>query len=78
MTFKDNKGTTIELFSEWDYVSSQQALSGVSPLKLGHVAFAVPDVHATAEFYEPCWAFAYQIGLENFLSSCAAIRIITP
>jgi catechol 2,3-dioxygenase-like lactoylglutathione lyase family enzyme len=66
LTFKDSKGTTIELFSEWDYVSPQQALSGVSPLKLGHVAFAVPDVGATADFYRAILGFRVSDWIGDF------------
>jgi len=44
LTFKDNKGTAIDLFKEWSYLGSHHQVSGIGPLKLGHVAFHCPDV----------------------------------
>ena len=43
LKFKDPKGTTIELFSEWNYLGHHHQVIGVGPLKLGHVAFIVDD-----------------------------------
>src|SRR5262249_36765479 len=39
LTFKDNKGTTIALFKEWNYLGKHLAHHGVGPLKLGHIAW---------------------------------------
>jgi hypothetical protein len=33
LAFKDNKGTTIELFKSWDYLGSHHQVLGVGPLK---------------------------------------------
>ena len=41
LAFEDNKGTTIEIFTEWDYLTDNQQVIGVGPMKLGHVAFIV-------------------------------------
>ena len=43
LSFLDNKGTTIELFSEWSYLGRHEQVLGAGPLKLGHVAFVVRD-----------------------------------
>lgn len=51
MTFSDPKGTTIELFSEWQFVAAGDPTGGVAALKLGHVAFAVPEPQAMVDFY---------------------------
>ena len=39
--FTDNKGTTIELFKDWSYLGKHEQVTGIGPLKLGHVAFVV-------------------------------------
>src|SRR5262249_24413617 len=39
LAFEDIKGTTIELLSEWRHLTPSQSTAGVSPFKLGHVAF---------------------------------------
>jgi catechol 2,3-dioxygenase-like lactoylglutathione lyase family enzyme len=52
LAFRDNKGTAIELFSDWSYLGKHEQVLGAGPLKLGHVAFAVPDPQATADFYQ--------------------------
>src|SRR4029453_14175345 len=39
LAFEEKKGTPIELFTEWDYVASNQQVVGVGPIKLGHCAF---------------------------------------
>jgi catechol 2,3-dioxygenase-like lactoylglutathione lyase family enzyme len=57
LTFEDNKGTTIEIFTEWDYLSDNQQVIGVGPMKLGHCAFIVKDLQATCDFYERVLGF---------------------
>ena len=57
LAFEDNKGTTIEVFTEWDYLTPNQQVVGVGPIKLGHCAFVVPDVQQTCEFYERVMGF---------------------
>ena len=57
LTFTDMKGTTIELFSDWSFVRKGPPAGGAVAIKLGHVAFAVPDPKATADFYERVLGF---------------------
>src|SRR5262245_4909438 len=57
LAFEDIKGTTIELLSEWRYLTPGQSVPGIAPFKLGHVAFVVPDVHAVADFYQRILGF---------------------
>jgi catechol 2,3-dioxygenase-like lactoylglutathione lyase family enzyme len=57
LSFKDPKGTIIELFSEPRFVERGEAVGGATPLKLGHVAFAVEDPRLMAEFYERVLGF---------------------
>jgi len=57
LSFLDNKGTRIELFSDWNYLGKHEQVLGAGPLKLGHVAWVVDDPAATAEFYERVMGF---------------------
>ena len=57
LAFEDNKGTAIEVFTEWDYFPPNQQVVGVGPMKLGHCAFIVKDVKATCDFYERVLGF---------------------
>src|SRR5215470_18951798 len=66
LVFDDFKGTAIELFSEWSYVSANQPVTGIGPLKLGHVAFVVPDPRAAAEFYQRVLGFRVSDWIEDF------------
>jgi len=66
LAFKDNKGTTIELFCEWSYLGRHEQVLGAGPLKLGHVAFAVPDPQATAEFYGRVMGFRVSDWIGDF------------
>jgi catechol 2,3-dioxygenase-like lactoylglutathione lyase family enzyme len=66
LAFKDNKGTTIELFNEWSYLGRHEQVFGAGPLKLGHVAFAVEDPAATAEFYGRVMGFRVSDWIGDF------------
>lgn len=49
--FKDPKGTSVEIFSEYRFAKEDRSPSGIAAIKLGHVAYRVPDVQAVVEFY---------------------------
>jgi catechol 2,3-dioxygenase-like lactoylglutathione lyase family enzyme len=66
LTFKDNKGTSIDLFKEWSYLGSHHQVHGIGPLKLGHVAFAVPDVQVVADFYAKVLGFRVSDWIEDW------------
>src|SRR5262245_19261423 len=38
LAFEDIKGTTIELLTDWTFITPNQSVLGVGPIKLGHVA----------------------------------------
>jgi catechol 2,3-dioxygenase-like lactoylglutathione lyase family enzyme len=78
LSFKDDKGTTIELFKDWSYLGKHEQVAGIGPLKLGHVAFFTPDIQRTVAFYEKCSGSASPIGSAISSASCAAIQTITP
>ena len=66
LSFKDNKGTSIDLFTEWSYLGKHHQVSGIGPLKLGHIAFHVPDVKATADFYAKVMGFRTSDWIEDW------------
>ena len=65
LAFEDIKSTEIELLSEWRHLTPSQSTAGVSPFKLGHVAFVVPDVHAVADFYQRILGFRVSDWIED-------------
>jgi len=65
LAFEDIKGTTIELLTEWSYLTPNQSVGGVAPFKLGHVAFVVPDVQAVADFYARILGFRVSDWIED-------------
>jgi len=66
VTFDDPTGTTIELFTEWNYLGSHHQVLGAGPLKLGHVARVVDDPKATAEFYCRILGFRVSDWIEDY------------
>src|SRR4249920_813406 len=66
LSFKDNKGTTIEVFKDWSYLGKHEQVLGIGPLKLGHVAFYTPDVQATVAFYEKVLGFRHSDSIGDF------------
>ena len=68
LKFKDPKGTTIELFSEWSYLGRQHQVIGVGPFKLGHVAFVVDDAGKMSEFYQKVLGFRVSDWVEDFFA----------
>src|SRR5262245_5352063 len=66
LTFADPNGTAIELFAEWTGVDAPRDVVGVGPLKLGHVAFFVPDPNRIAEFYQRLLGFRVSDWIEDF------------
>jgi catechol 2,3-dioxygenase-like lactoylglutathione lyase family enzyme len=65
LAFDDIKDTTIEIATEWDYVTENQSVGGVAPFKLGHVAFTCPDVQAMADFYQRIMGFRVSDWIED-------------
>jgi catechol 2,3-dioxygenase-like lactoylglutathione lyase family enzyme len=51
LVFEDPKGTAIEVFAEQTPIAKNQQVAGIGPLKLGHLAFCVPEPKDLAEFY---------------------------
>jgi catechol 2,3-dioxygenase-like lactoylglutathione lyase family enzyme len=51
LAFEDPKGTVCEIFATQTKICRPQAVTGIGPIKLGHLAFVVPDPKPLAEFY---------------------------
>ncbi len=66
LSLHDPKGTAIDLFSEWKTVPVEQPSSGVPSLKLGHLAFVVPDPKPIAKFYQEVLGFRMSDWIEDF------------
>ena len=78
LKFKDPKGTTIELFSEWNYLGKHHQVIGVGPFKLGHVAFIVDDAKKITEFYtQGAGLPRFRLGRGLLRRSCAAAPTTT-
>jgi catechol 2,3-dioxygenase-like lactoylglutathione lyase family enzyme len=57
VTFRDNKGTDVQLFMRGEFVSPSRDTLGVGPIKLGHVAFSVISPQQTANFFTQTLGF---------------------
>ena len=68
LVFEDCKGTTVELFKDWSYLGKHTQVSGVGPLKLGHVAWVVNDVPATVDFYTRVLGFRVSDWIGDFFA----------
>jgi catechol 2,3-dioxygenase-like lactoylglutathione lyase family enzyme len=66
LSFADPHGTRVELFSEWTSGEARGEVTGVGPLKLGHVAFFSPDLNRIAEFYQRVLGFRVSDWIEDF------------
>ena len=66
LTLTDPKGTAIDLFARWSTVSPPADVAGASVLKLGHVAFIVPDPTAMAEFYQTVLGFRVSDWIDDY------------
>jgi catechol 2,3-dioxygenase-like lactoylglutathione lyase family enzyme len=66
LSFKDPKGTTIELFSQWSFLSGNQNVAGIGPLKVGHVAFYVSDIQGIVAFYQRVLGFRVSDWISDF------------
>lgn len=66
MAFEDPKGTTIEIFATAKPVGEKQPVTGIGPLKLGHLAYCVPDPKPFADFYARVLGFRVSDWIEDW------------
>ena len=65
LSFRDPKGTQIDLFARWSFINDATDLVA-GPLKFGHLAFVVPDPASMAEFYQTILGFRISDWIEDF------------
>jgi catechol 2,3-dioxygenase-like lactoylglutathione lyase family enzyme len=51
VAFKDPKGTTLEVFSDFAFAPNDNTFNGIMPQKFGHIAYQCPDVQGIVKFY---------------------------
>ena len=66
LRLEDPKGTKITIFNEPDQPPPSYRTQGVSPLKLGHIAFSVPDVGKSVNFYCNVLGFRFSDSIEDW------------
>src|SRR5262249_44045926 len=66
LAFADPKGTSIELFNEWQTMGNDRQVAGAGALKLGHVAFVTHDPKAMAKFYGEVLGFRISDWIGDF------------
>ena len=66
ITFTDPKGTVIDLFTSWSFLTENRHVAGIGPLKVGHVAFFTPDVQGLCEFYQRVLGFRVSDWIGDF------------
>jgi catechol-2,3-dioxygenase len=57
ITFKDNKGTDIDIYAEYEFAPDKEKPVGIMPLKLGHVAYRCLDILPVMKFYQEVLGF---------------------
>jgi catechol 2,3-dioxygenase-like lactoylglutathione lyase family enzyme len=57
LSFEDPKGTVCEVFAAQTPICKKQQVSGIGPIKLGHLAFVVPEPKPLADFYSRVLGF---------------------
>jgi catechol 2,3-dioxygenase-like lactoylglutathione lyase family enzyme len=68
VAFEDPKGTIIEVFREQSLRSWKPAAAGITPHKLGHVAFNCVDVKKITDFYCDVLGFRVSDWFADFFS----------
>ena len=63
---RDPKGTVCEVFAAQTPICKPQAVAGVGPLKLGHVAFVVPEPKEDGDFYGGVLGFRVSDWMEDW------------
>jgi catechol 2,3-dioxygenase-like lactoylglutathione lyase family enzyme len=66
LTFADPKGTVCEVFTTQTAISTNQAVSGIGPIKLGHLAFVVDEPKKYADFYGRVLGFRVSDWIDDF------------
>lgn len=57
ISFKDAKGTDIDIYAEYEFARDAEKPIGIMPLKLGHVAYRCVDILPVMKFYREVLGF---------------------
>lgn len=66
LTFSDPKGTIVEVFTDAQPAAPASEPRAVGPMKLGHIAFMMPDIHPFVKFYQEVLGFRVSDWQEDF------------
>ena len=66
LVFDDPKGTQIEVFADAAFIEEDRTPKGITPLKLGHLAFKVHDIHQIVGFYQDVLGFRVSDWRQDF------------
>jgi catechol 2,3-dioxygenase-like lactoylglutathione lyase family enzyme len=66
LSFEDPKGTVCEVFAAQTPISQPKPVAGIGPIKLGHLAFAVPEPKQFADFYSRVLGFRVSDWIEDW------------
>ena len=75
--FDDPKGTVCQLFAVQMPICQQQPVAGIGPIKLGHLAFVVPEPKEYAEFYSRVLGFRVSDWIQDWFVFMRSVRTIT-
>jgi catechol 2,3-dioxygenase-like lactoylglutathione lyase family enzyme len=64
--FEGVNGTPIELFNSSPPLAERTTLTGIAPIKLGHIAFYVLDINKCVEFYTKVLGFRVSDWMSDF------------
>jgi catechol 2,3-dioxygenase-like lactoylglutathione lyase family enzyme len=68
LSFEDPKGTVCEVFSTKTPICKPQLVSGIGPIKLGHLAFVVSEPREYAEFYSRVLGFRVSDWIQDWFA----------
>ena len=74
VSFEDPAGTRVDIFSNYKFAPEMPYIGTIAPLKLGHIANRVIDVHKQVKFYTEILGFRvsdWRTDVFAFLRCCA-------
>lgn len=68
VSFEDPKGTRIEVFAGQTPIGKNQAVPGIGPLKLGHLAFCVEEPQQFVDYYSRVLGFRLSDWIQDWFA----------
>jgi catechol 2,3-dioxygenase-like lactoylglutathione lyase family enzyme len=66
LSFEDPNGTTMDIFTEAEFLPEDHTPKGFVPLKLGHLCFKVKDIQEVVRFYSDVLGFRVSDWRQDF------------